>query len=428
MRAAPGLGLGALLVAPLALGAQASLPRLILDARAQVAARHLDSADVLLAAVLDTAAHATSEERENALVLRAIVAFARGDDTLTRVTFREALALDTGLAVKGLADISPRLAQIFGEEKEAATRLGLVYVAGHVDESPRRTAGPPVAYTTELLRRHVAGVVEVSVIIDTLGRAEPASVRIEQLPDSGLAAPVTEMVLASRFSPGRHHGRVVRVMTFMQIPVQPPRLVATELVTAARTQLAGRHTDSAFTLLGIALDTAITRATDGERAYALLVRGIAWSQVDRDSLATVDFSAALASYNQLLDRGIALAPFLRRLGDSVEQGRRGGVIARLAAPMALAPVDEQPTVVSHPPIRYPPEMRTLGASGTVIVEATLEATGRVEPASVRIVQSANPGFNDEVRRIVRAALYRPAKSRGRPVRVVIRQALTFAGY
>ena len=73
-------------------------------------------------------------------------------------------------------------------------------------------------------------------------------------------------------------------------------------------------------------------------------------------------------------------------------------------------------------------MRTLGASGTVIVEATLEATGRVEPASVRIMQSANPGFNDEVRRIVRAALYRPAKSRGRPVRVVIRQALTFAGY
>src|SRR5256886_15931801 len=159
-----------------------------------------------------------------------------------------------------------------------------------------------------------------------------------------------------------------------------------------------------------------------------MVRGSAWSRADGDSLATVDFSAALASYPQLLDRGIALAPFQRRLGDSVEQGRRGGVIARLAAPMALAPVDEQPTVVSHPPIRYPPEMRTLGASGTVIVEATLEATGRVEPASIRIVQSANPGFNDEVRRIVRAALYRPAKARGNPVRVVIRQALTFAGY
>src|SRR6266480_1661206 len=399
MRVAPRLGLVALLGAPLALGAQATPPRLIRDARALVATRSLDSADVLLTAALDTAAHATSEERENALVLRGIVAFARGDDTLTRLAFRAALALDTGLAVKG-----------------------------HVDESPRRTAGPPVAYTTELLRRHATGIVEVSVIIDTLGRAEPASVRIEHLPDSGLAAPVTEMVLASQFSPGRHHGRVVRVMTFMQIPVQPPHLTATELVTAARTQLAARHTDSAFTLLGIALDTAITRATDGERAYALLVRGIAWSQVDRDSVATVDFTAALTSYHQLLDRGIDLAPFLRRLADSVRQGRRGGVIGRMAAPMALAPVDEQPTVVSHPPIRYPPEMRTLDASGTVIVEATLEATGRVEPASIRLVQSANPGFNDEVRRIVRAALYRPAKARGRPVRVVIRQALTFAGY
>src|SRR6267378_3797613 len=41
--AAQGLGLVGLLVAPLALGAQASPPRLIRDARAQVAARNLDS-------------------------------------------------------------------------------------------------------------------------------------------------------------------------------------------------------------------------------------------------------------------------------------------------------------------------------------------------------------------------------------------------
>src|SRR5947207_10095466 len=93
MRVAPRLGLVALLGAPLALGAQATPPRLIRDARALVATRSLDSADVLLTAALDTAAHATSEERENALVLRGIVAFARGDDTLTRLALRAALAL-----------------------------------------------------------------------------------------------------------------------------------------------------------------------------------------------------------------------------------------------------------------------------------------------------------------------------------------------
>src|SRR5207249_8997275 len=43
--------------------------------------------------------------------------------------------------------------------------------------------------------------------------------------------------------------------------------------------------------------------------------------------------------------------------------------------------DEQPALVSHPPIRYPPEMQSLRVDGTVLVEAALDVTGHVEPGS-----------------------------------------------
>jgi len=91
-------------------------------------------------------------------------------------------------------------------------------------------------------------------------------------------------------------------------------------------------------------------------------------------------------------------------------------------------VGEQPALVTHPPIRYAPEMQALRIGGTLIVEATLDTTGHVVPSSVKIVQSPNPAFNDEARRVVLAATYRPARQGGKAVRTVIRQPITFAPY
>jgi hypothetical protein len=106
------------------------------------------------------------------------------------------------------------------------------------------------------------------------------------------------------------------------VDVRPPRLSATELVTSARAQLAAHRPDSASLLLEIALDTAITHATDGERAYALLVRGVGASRAGRDSAARADFAAGLELYRDLTARGVDLAPFFRRLADSVRLARR----------------------------------------------------------------------------------------------------------
>jgi protein TonB len=61
----------------------------------------------------------------------------------------------------------------------------------------------------------------------------------------------------------------------------------------------------------------------------------------------------------------------------------------------------------------------------VIVQALIDTTGRAEPGSVRIIQSSHPGFEESAKSYMRQALFRPARLRGRPVRVVMDLPLEF---
>jgi len=177
------------------------------------------------------------------------------------------------------------------------------------------------------------------------------------------------------------------------------------------------------------LDSA-NQATAGERVFALLVQGSAWHMKGKDSLASISFDEGIAGYRDLTSRGVDLAPFLKRLADSIRIARRGTRVAPapFGAVTVVGAADETPVLISHPPIRYAPEMQRLGVSGTVIVEATLDTTGRVVPASVKVIQSPNPVFDAETRRVVLASVYRPARVQGKASRVTIRQPITFAPY
>ena len=419
-----------ILAPPGALLGQSRVSQLVDSARVQLAANHLDSAEALLRAALDTADPVTPADRNNALVWDGIVQFFRGHEDLARAAFRQAVALDPRLEVNGLDQLSPELAQLFQQEKQAVGRRHGFYVSKDVDESPRRLSGPPVDYPPDLLRRHVQGFVRIAAIIDTTGHAEPASLEVLSTPDSGLIEPVKQMMLASQFSPGRLKRVAVRVMVQMAVDARPPRLSATELVSSARRQLAANRPDSALVQLDLALDTALTHPTDGERVYALLVRGVAAARTGRDSAGRADLAAGLGLYQTLTARGVDLAPFLRRFADSVRLGQRGAKApgAAMSAPIAVGAVDEPPVLVSPPPIRYPREMQSLRVDGTVLVEAALDVTGHVEPGSAKIVQSPNHAFDEEALRVVRGSVYRPARNTGRAMRAVIRQAITFVNY
>src|SRR5437870_1443611 len=180
---------------PGALLGQLRVSQLVDSARVQLAANHLDSAEALLRSALDSTAPAAPADRNNALVWDGIVQFLRGHEDLARAAFRQALALDPGLEVNGLDQLSPELAQLFQQEQQAAGRIHGFYVSKDVDESPRRLSGPSVAYPRSLLRRHVQGFVQIAAIIDTTGPAEPASLEVLSTPVSGLIEPVKQMMV-----------------------------------------------------------------------------------------------------------------------------------------------------------------------------------------------------------------------------------------
>lgn len=410
---------------PAVLASQSPSIDLIQQARTQMSANALDSAAALLRAAM-----ASATGRADSVTTYAwsgILAFMQGSDSLTRVEFHDALQLDTTFQIRGLDQASPRLARMF-EEERVWLRPGMLFVSGDVEEIPRRLSGPPVVYPPELLRRQVRGRAMVGLIIDTLGRAEERSIDIVATPDSGMNAPLRTMLLGSTFAPGRRQGRKVRTMIELAIdlvPGTPPS--ATSLITAARTRLAARQPDSALALIREALDP-LTKASEGERLYAQIVEGIAWTETGRDTLARIALDSALAGYTRLTDRGVELAPFLKRLADSVRLARAGRRSGALGTPAVLEAVDAPPVAVSHPAIIYPPEMQALRVGGTVTVEARVDATGHVLAGTVRIAQSPNPGLEREALRVVTAAVYRPARRGGHAVPVTIRQPITFVPF
>jgi TonB family protein len=410
----------AALVSPLS--AQSRAGALIDAARVHLLANRLDSADVLLRAALDSATQRS--DSVNAFIWRGILAFLRGDESGTSTAFHQALAADATANVQGLGQMSPRLEQLF-EEQRVALSNEVVYPSGNVDEKPRRTAGPAIRYPPDLLRRQVRGRALIGLTVDTLGHAVPASIDILSTPDSGFVEPLRQMLPASTFSPGRIRGRAVRTMIELAVDLVPGTpSSATELVTAARAQLAAHHGDSALALLRDALDPA-TKPTAGERVYALLVRGTARSAAGSDSLARVDYDTALAGYQDLTTRGVELAPFLRRLADSLRVARHPRSRDASRSPVIVGVGNVAPVLLSSPPIQYPPEMQALRIGGTVTVEATIDSTGGVVPGSVRVVQSPNPGFDAEAMRVVTRSRYRPARRGGQVVSAVVRQAITF---
>ncbi|MGH7700992.1 MAG: energy transducer TonB [Gemmatimonadales bacterium] len=93
---------------------------------------------------------------------------------------------------------------------------GQVYAEAVVEEKPEMLSGPVPEYPQLLRTAGIEGTVIVQVIVDTMGRAEPNSIRIIRSPNPGFDQPVKSAVQRALFRPARVHGRAVRVL--VQIP------------------------------------------------------------------------------------------------------------------------------------------------------------------------------------------------------------------
>jgi periplasmic protein TonB len=105
-------------------------------------------------------------------------------------------------------------------------------------------------------------------------------------------------------------------------------------------------------------------------------------------------------------------------GTGVEGGQADGAAFDPTAVYSDAAVEEHPEPLTAPP-KYPDPMRMAGIQGRVMLQAIIDTLGRVEPSSIHIVQTPNPGFDETVRQWALRAEFRPARLHGHPVRALV---------
>jgi TonB family protein len=88
-------------------------------------------------------------------------------------------------------------------------------------------------------------------------------------------------------------------------------------------------------------------------------------------------------------------------------------------------VTTRPERIGGPAPRYPDSLRTAGVGGRVLVEFVVDTNGHVDPASVRIVSSSNPGFDAPTRDAILASTFRPGLLQGRAVPVLMATPVNF---
>jgi protein TonB len=112
-------------------------------------------------------------------------------------------------------------------------------------------------------------------------------------------------------------------------------------------------------------------------------------------------------------------------GVGVEGGVAGGIVPSGDAVLSVDVVQEKPERLAGPPPAYPPLLQQAQIEGTVMIEAIIDTTGHIEPPSIKVISTTNPGFNESAKAAVAKWLYRPARVYGRAVRVLIHQPINY---
>lgn len=112
-------------------------------------------------------------------------------------------------------------------------------------------------------------------------------------------------------------------------------------------------------------------------------------------------------------------------GIGVEGGVATGIVPT-GDVFSVDVVQEKPERLAGPPLVYPPLLQQAGIEGTVMVQAIIDTMGRVEPNSIKITQTANPGFNESAKTVVLKSLFRPARVYGKAVRVLIQIPILYS--
>jgi len=120
----------------------------------------------------------------------------------------------------------------------------------------------------------------------------------------------------------------------------------------------------------------------------------------------------------------------RRHGQAVPAWVKVPVVFDVAPPLPPGvyranQVEEKPKLIWAPPLKYPWLLRQQGVQGRVIVQAIIDSVGRVDPGSVAVVRSPDPGFDDACIDYILHARFQPGRRGGRGVSVLMKIPIDF---
>jgi TonB family protein len=93
----------------------------------------------------------------------------------------------------------------------------VVYSEAVVEERPALLSAPAPFYPPILRQAGIQGRVVLAAIVDTLGRAEPGSIKIVASANPAFDTPTVTWILGAQFRPARVHGQAVRVHITMPV-------------------------------------------------------------------------------------------------------------------------------------------------------------------------------------------------------------------
>lgn len=97
-----------------------------------------------------------------------------------------------------------------------------------------------------------------------------------------------------------------------------------------------------------------------------------------------------------------------------------------AAILSESEVDDSPVLMVPGTLRYPAVLQAAGIEGKVTLSFVIDTLGHVEPEGITIEGASNQGFEAAARDAVLTSGFRPGRKQHHPVRVRVRQTVTFS--
>lgn len=144
------------------------------------------------------------------------------------------------------------------------------------------------------------------------------------------------------------------------------------------------------------------------------------------SIPKIDLSAAVTDESDFSGKGVAGGSSRGVAGGTGDADSKGTVGGLSNQPYFEFQVEEAAFPSGgNPTPEYPNSMRELGMTGRVVVQFVVGANGRVEPGSIKIMESTNSAFAAAVREVLPRHRFSPAKIGGKAVRQIVQQPFIF---